>query len=86
MQYRDTHSGKPARGNVTRAKLHFLWLYAPLAGHIVPTLIIGFCFVIPGSPIEGINTYTLGFLAAVLGLIPAYTTGVAIAKRSRKAV
>lgn len=57
------------------------WLYAPLVGHVVPTLVIGFGFVIPGSPIEGVNTYTIGFLSAVLGFIPAYVAGVAIARR-----
>lgn len=56
-------------------------LYVPLVGHVVPTLVIGFGFVIPGSPIEGINTYTIGFASAVLGFIPAYVAGVAIATR-----
>lgn len=56
-------------------------LYVPLIGHVVPTLIIGFGYVIPGSPIEGVNTYTIGFLAAVLGFVPAYVAGIAIARR-----
>lgn len=58
-----------------------LFIYVPLGGHVVPTLVIGFGFVIPGSPIEGINTYTIGFLSAVLGFIPAYVAGVAITTR-----
>ena len=58
-----------------------LFLYGPLVGHVAPTLVIGFGFVIPGSPIEGINTYTIGFLSAVHGFIPAYAAGVAIATR-----
>ncbi len=62
-----------------------VWLYAPLAGHIVPTLVIGFGFVIPGSPIEGVNAYTVGFLTAVLGFILAYLAGIAIARRMRRA-
>lgn len=57
------------------------WVYAPLVGHVVPTLVIGFGFVIPGSPIEGVNTYTIGFLSAVLGFIPAYVAGITIARR-----
>lgn len=61
-----------------------LGVYAPLAGHVVPTLVIGFCFVIPGSPIEGINAYTIGFPGTVLGFIPAYAAGVAIAKRAER--
>lgn len=56
-------------------------VYAPLAGHVVSTLIIGFGFVIPDSPIEGANPYTLGFLGAVLGFIPAYAASVTIARR-----
>jgi ABC-type Fe3+ transport system permease subunit len=64
--------------------LRSLFLYAPLIGHVVPTLIIGFGLVIPGSPIDGINTYTIGFLSAVLGFIPAYVAGIAIAIRWRK--
>jgi hypothetical protein len=59
--------------------------YVPLAGHVIPTLVIGFGFVIPGSPIEGVNTYTIGFLSAILGFIPAYVAGVAIAKRIGRA-
>ena len=60
------------------------WLYAPLIGHVVPTLVIGFGFVIPGSPIEGVNTYTIGFLSAVLGFIPAYVAGIVIARRTKE--
>ncbi|MEQ1864431.1 MAG: hypothetical protein ABL996_07225 [Micropepsaceae bacterium] len=59
------------------------WVYAPLVGHVVPTLVIGFGFVIPGSPIEGVNTYTIGFLSAVLGFIPAYVAGIIIARRTK---
>jgi len=55
--------------------------YVPLAGHVIPTLVIGFGFVIPGSPIDGVNAYTIGFLSAVLGFIPAYIAGIAIAGR-----
>ena len=59
------------------------WVYAPLVGHVVPTLVIGFGFVIPGSPIEGVNTYTIGFLSAVLGFISAYVAGIIIARRAK---
>jgi hypothetical protein len=55
--------------------------YAPLALHVVPTLLIGFGVVIPGSPIEGANQYTIGFAAAVLGFIPAYVAGLRLARR-----
>jgi len=59
-------------------------LYVPLAAHVVPTLVIGFGFVIPCSPIQGVNTYSLGFLGAVLGFIPAYVAGTTIARRIGK--
>ena len=38
-----------------RRRARSLLILAPLAAHVVPTLIIGFGFVIPGSPIEGVN-------------------------------
>lgn len=57
-----------------------LGLYAPLALHVVPTLVIGYGFVLPGSPIAGVNQYTIGFALAVLGFIPAYVAGVRLAR------
>ena len=56
-------------------------VYAPLALHVIPTLAIGFGFVLPCSPIAGLNQYTLGFAAAVLGFIPCYIAGVRLARR-----
>lgn len=62
------------------------WIaYLPLASHVVPTLVIGFGFVIPGSPIEGWNAYTLGFLATVFGFIPAYAAGLSLVRRAKRA-
>jgi hypothetical protein len=55
-------------------------LYAPLALHLVPTLVIGYGFVLPNSPIAGVNEYTIGFALAVLGFIPAYVAGVRLAR------
>jgi hypothetical protein len=60
-----------------------LMLYAPLALHVIPTLVIGFGFVLPESPIAGFNQYTLGFAAAVLGFIPSYVAGVRLAHRKQ---
>lgn len=56
-----------------------LLLYAPLALHVLPTLVIGYGFVLPQSPIAGVNQYTIGFALAVLGFIPAYIAGVRLA-------
>lgn len=57
------------------------FVYVPLLAHIVPTLVIGFGFVLPNSPIAGLNQYTIGFAVAVAGFIPAYLAGVGIARR-----
>ena len=59
-------------------------LYAPLALHVLPTLVIGFVFVLPTSPIAGVNQYTIGFAAAVLGFIPPYIAGVRLARGARQ--
>ncbi|WP_167481070.1 hypothetical protein [Mesorhizobium waimense] len=42
---------------------------------------IGLGIVITGSCIAGVNRLTVGFMAAVLGLIPAYVAGVLLAQR-----
>lgn len=56
-------------------------IFLPLLGHVLPTLIIGFGFVIPGSCIAGVNALSIGFLATVIGFIPAYIVGVRLARR-----
>jgi ABC-type Fe3+ transport system permease subunit len=61
--------------------LQLLILFANLLGHLVPSVIIGFGFVIPGSCIEGINPHTLGFIACLAGFLPTYAIGVALAWR-----
>jgi|GEM_PF-3458014 len=63
--------------NITRLRQTAL-ACVPLALHVIPTLVIGFGFVIPASPIAGINQYTIGFGAAVLGFIPTYFAGLAL--------
>lgn len=55
-------------------------VFLPLLGHILPTLVIGFGFVIPGSCIAGINALSIGFLATVIGFIPVYVLGVRLAR------
>jgi len=61
--------------------LHQLILFANLLGHLVPTLIIGFGFVIPGSCIEGMNPQMMGFIACLVGFVVTYGFGVALAWR-----
>jgi hypothetical protein len=45
-------------------------------GFVVPTVVIGYGFVIPNSPIAGINTLTIGFGSTILGACAAYVTGM----------
>jgi len=60
-----------------------LSLYLPLVLQLIPTLGIGYLFVIPQSCIAGVNELTVGFAAANLGFILAYVAGVRLAlKRS----
>lgn len=69
----------PDTRNPPRAMRWAAWL--PLAAHVLPTLFIGFGIVIPGSCIEGLNQYTIGFLLAVAGFVPAYAAGLALGRR-----
>jgi hypothetical protein len=50
--------------------------FAPLAGFIVPSLVIGFGLVIPGSCIAGVNNLTVGFASSLLGACGAYWLGI----------
>lgn len=62
---------------------HRFSLYLPLVLHLIPTLAIGYLFVIPQSCIARVNQLTIGFAAANLGFVLAYIAGVRLAlKRS----
>jgi hypothetical protein len=61
-------------------KLAYLW---PLVGFVVPTLAIGFGFVIPGSCIAGVNDLTIGFVATVAGACVTYWFGLHTVLRHR---
>ena len=50
--------------------------FLPLLGFAVPTVVIGYGFVIPASCIAGVNQLTIGFAATVLGACAAYWVGV----------
>jgi hypothetical protein len=54
-------------------KLRYL---LPLATFAIPTVGIGYGFVIPRSCIAGVNELTLGFATTVLGACVAYVLGV----------
>jgi hypothetical protein len=57
-----------------RRRLLRLWL--PLVLFAVPTVVIGYGFVIPKSCIAGFNGLTFGFGTTVLGACMTYVAGV----------
>jgi hypothetical protein len=59
-------------------KLSHIW---PLAGFVLPTLVIGFGFVIPASCIAGVKT--IGFVATVIGACVTYWFGLRTVLRER---
>ena len=48
----------------------------PLLAFAAPTLVIGYGFVIPNSPIAGVNELTIGFGTTVLGACLTYFAGI----------
>ena len=48
----------------------------PLLAFVVPTLVIGYGFIIPHSPIAGLNELTVGFGTTVLGACLTYFAGI----------
>jgi ABC-type Fe3+ transport system permease subunit len=55
--------------------------FVPLAGFVVPTVVIGYGFVIPRSCIAGWNELTIGFATTILGACLTYVAGVRMACR-----
>ncbi len=49
--------------------------YIPLIGFVVPTIVVGYGFVIPRSCIAGVNELTIGFGATILGAVVTYIVG-----------
>jgi membrane protein DedA with SNARE-associated domain len=48
----------------------------PLIGFVVPTVLVGYGFVIPRSCIAGVNELTVGFAATVVGASVTYWLGL----------
>ena len=48
----------------------------PLLAFVVPTLVIGYGFIIPHSLIAGLNELTVGFGTTVLGACLTYFAGI----------
>ncbi len=53
-----------------------LKLYWPLIAFVLPSAIIGYCYIIPGSCIAGINSYTIGYAATLVGACLTYWSGL----------
>lgn len=56
-------------------------LALPLLFCIIPNVVIGYGYVIPNSCIAGVNELTIGYATCILGFIPSYIAGIAIAGR-----
>lgn len=56
-------------------------LWMPLVGFVVPSLVIGYGFVIPRSCIAGVNELTIGYGITVLGACVTYVLGVRAARK-----
>lgn len=63
--------GRPRRGGFVKPR-HLM----PLLGFVVPTVVIGFGFVIPRSCIAGLNELTVGFATTVAGACVTYWLGL----------
>ena len=55
--------------------------WMPLIGFVVPTVVIGYGFVIPRSCIAGVNELTVGFAATILGACLTYYAGMRAVRR-----
>ena len=53
--------------------------FIPLILFVVPTVVIGYGFVIPGSCIGGVNEHTIGFAATIAGACATYVAGLKLA-------
>ena len=58
--------------------------FLPLAGFVLPTVVIGYGIVIPRSCIAGVNELTLGFAASIVGACVSYVVGVRAALRDQQ--
>lgn len=66
----------------SRKRRRLLRLWLPLVMFAIPTVVIAYGFVIPGSCIAGFNALTFGFGTTILGACMAYVAGVRSALRS----
>ena len=50
--------------------------FAPLAGFVLPTAVMGYGVLIPQSCIAGVNELTVGFAGAIAGACVTYWLGL----------
>jgi ABC-type Fe3+ transport system permease subunit len=50
--------------------------WMPLLGFVLPNVVIGYGFVIPRSPIAGVNQLTIGFGITIAAACLTYLMGV----------
>ncbi len=58
--------------------------FVPLILFVVPTVVIGYGFVIPRSVIAGVNELTIGFATTIVGACVTYITGLRSVLRERR--
>ena len=68
-----------------KAIMKLSYLY-PLLGFVVPTVVIGFGFVIPKSCIAGMNDLTIGFAITVARACVTYSVGLRTVLRDTTSV
>ncbi len=56
--------------------------YVPLLSFLLPTVVVGYGFVIPSSCIRGLNELSVGFGTTILGATLTYVAGVRSALRT----
>jgi hypothetical protein len=61
-------------------KLRYL---LPLLSFVIPTVVIGYGFVIQRSCIAGVNELTIGFGTTILGACLSYVAGIRSVLRER---
>ncbi|MBT3532251.1 MAG: hypothetical protein HN478_00130 [Rhodospirillaceae bacterium] len=64
-----------------RLKSAHFW---PLAAYALPTLVVGYGFVIPASCIAGLNELTIGYAATVAGAAATYWAGIVTVLRDEE--
>ena len=73
-------SNAPAAASAPRKTLRLADL-VPLLGFVVPTVIIGYGFVLPKHGLSGLNELSLGFGTSILAACGTYVVGVRNALR-----